>query len=159
MNTKITRIGVNRSVHLIDAENLCGAPRIATEQVVRLRTAYTASVAMGPLDQVILATSHLSVLALQAGWPGARYLMRSGKNGADIELAKVVVDENLDARFDHVYFGSGDGGLAPFAAHLGERGVPVTAVSRIGSLSPRMKLATRNVIYLDRPGIAALRSV
>lgn len=159
MNTTIARIGVTRSVHLLDAENLCGASLIAPEQVVRLRKAYLDSVDMGPLDQVILATSHLSVLSLQAGWPGARYLMRSGKDGADIELAKVVLDEDLDARFDHVYFGSGDGGLAPFAAHLGERGVPVTAVSRIGSLSPRMKLATRDVIYLDRPGIAALRSV
>lgn len=159
MNGKITRIGVTRSMHLIDAENLCGTSLVAPEQVVRLKTAYLASVEVGPLDHFILATSHLSVLALQAGWPGARYLMRSGKDGADIELAKVVANENLDTRFDHVYFGSGDGGLAPFAAYLGERGTPVTAVTRIGSLSPRMKLATKDVIYLDRPGIAVLQSV
>jgi hypothetical protein len=159
MKEKMTRIGITRGVHLIDAENLCGTPVVVPEQIVRLKTAYLASVKVGPLDHFILATSHLSVLALQAGWPGARYLMRSGKDGADIELAKVVLDENLDIRFDHVYFGSGDGGLAPFAAHLGARGLPVTAVTLIGSLSPRMKLATRDVIYLDRPGIAVLRSV
>jgi hypothetical protein len=159
MNNKITRIGVTRSMHLIDAENLCGTSLVAPEQIVRLKAAYLASVEVGPLDHFILATSHLSVLALQAGWSGARYLMRSGKDGADIELAKVVLHENLDTRFDHVYFGSGDGGLAPFAAYLGERGVPVTAVTRIGSMSPQMKLATKDVIYLDRPGIAVLRSV
>lgn len=159
MNSNIARIGVTRSVHLIDAENLCGASLITPEDVARLRNAYLASVQIGPLDHFILATSHASVLALQIGWPGARYLMQSGKNGADIQLATVVVDEHLDDRFDHVYFGSGDGGLAPFAAYLGGRGVNVTAVSRIQSLSARMKLAAADVIYLNRPGIAVLRSV
>ena len=159
MSGNVARIGVTRSMHLIDAENLCGTSLVTSEQVLRLKAAYLASVKVGPLDHFILAASHLSVLALQAGWSGARYLMRSGKDGADIELAKVVVHENLDTRFDHVYFGSGDGGLAPFAAHLGARGIPVTAVTRIASLSPRMKLATKDVIYLDRPGIAVLHSV
>jgi hypothetical protein len=159
MNRETVRIGVTRSVHLIDAENLCGASLITPRDVAELRNVYFASVEVGPLDHFILAASHASVLALQAGWPGGRYLMQSGKNGADIQLATVVVGERLHDRFDHVYFGSGDGGLAPFAAFLGGRGVTVTAVSRRQSLSPRMKLATAGVIYLNRPGIASLHSI
>ena len=151
------RIGVSRAVHLIDAENLVGASLLSANDVRRLCGAYLTAVPFGPFDQVILASSHASVLALQMGWPGARYKMKSGKDGADICLAEVVVEEHLEERFEHVYFGSGDGGLAPFAAHLESRGVHVTAVSRLRSLSPKMRLATTNVVFIDRPDIAVLR--
>lgn len=152
------RIGVSRSLHLIDAENLCGASLITPEHVRRLRDDYRATVPVGPLDQIVIAASHANILAVPREWSAVRYLTRSGKDGADICLAKVVVEERLAERFDHVFFGSGDGGLAPFAAHLENNGVPVTAVSRISSLSPRMKRATTNVIYIDRPGIAVVRA-
>lgn len=154
MNHRIPRIGQHRAMHLIDAENLCGSPLLTVEDVERLRREYFESVPIGPLDQIIIASAHVSVLSLIDGWPGQRYLMRSGRNGADVCLADVVIDEGLHKRFDRVFMGSGDGGLAPFAGYLEGKGVRVTAVSRVRSLSARMRLATSAVIYLDRPGIA-----
>lgn len=158
MNGNVYKFGVVRSHHLVDIENLCGTSLLHATAVADTRRAYFASVQVGALDQVTIASAHCNILAAAAGWPGARYLVKSGPNGADIRLAEVVVEEHLEDRFDRVHFGSGDGGLAPFAAHLGGAGVRVTAVSRIGALSPRMRLAASDVIYLDRPGIAALRA-
>ena len=158
MSRTMARIGQSRAVHLIDAENLCGSALLSVKRVRELRTAYMAAVPIGPLDQIILASAHISVVALGVGWPRQRYEMNSGPDGADIRLARIVVEENLHGRFDHVYMGSGDGGLAPFAGYLASAGVPVTVVSRIQSLSPRMRLAASNVIYLDRPGIAVYQA-
>jgi len=155
---KTSHVKQPRAVHLIDAENLCGSPLLTASAVRDLRRTYTDRVPVGPMDQIILASAHISVLALQAGWPGQRYVMRSGPNGADIRLAEIVAEEQLQRRFQHVYFGSGDGGLAPFAGFLEGNGVPVTAVSRIESISPRMRLATSEVIYLNHPAVALMRA-
>ena len=158
MIRSIPRIGHSRALHLIDAENLCGSSLVSVSAMIKLRDTYLEAVPMGPIDQVVLASSHASILALGMGWPGKRYLMRSGKDGADICLAGIIAEENIETRFDQVYMGSGDGGLAPFSGHLESCGVRVTAVSLAHSLSPRMRMATSDVILLDRPGIAALRA-
>jgi hypothetical protein len=158
MKSNIISLRNRRAVHLIDAENLVGGPLLSQSDVLQLRARYMASVPVGAMDQIIIATAHNSVIAVGAAWPGLRYEMRSGKDGADICLARIVVDEHLAERFGTVYFGSGDGGLAPFAAHLARQGARVTAVSRIGSLSRHMRVAASAVIYIDRPGIAVARA-
>jgi hypothetical protein len=153
------RIGRSRALHLIDAENLCGSSLVSVAAATKLRDDYMFMVPVGPLDQIVLASSHVSILALGMAWgQGKRYLMRSGPNGADICLAGIVAEEKIESVFDHVYMGPGDGGLAPFAAHLGSRDVSVTSVSLIRSLSPHMRMATSQHIFLDRPGIAVLRA-
>jgi uncharacterized LabA/DUF88 family protein len=101
------------------------------------------------------ASAHINLLTAGMGWPNARYLVRSGKDGADIRLAEVMVDERIADRFDHVYIASGDGGLAPFVASLGAHGVRTVAVSRTTSISPRMRLAAAETIYLPNRGAAA----
>ena len=158
MFNTMPRIGCSRAIHLIDAENLCGSSLLSVQAMSKLRDDYLGSVPVGPFDQIVLASSHASVLSLAIAWPRNRYVMRSGSDGADICLARIVVEENLESRFDNVYMGSGDGGLAPFSAHLESRGIRVTAVSRIHSLSAKMRIATSDVIYLDRPGIAVVRA-
>ena len=158
MSTNIASIGHGRALHLIDAENLCGASLLDIRAVQRLRAEYMASVPVGPKDQMVLACAHSSGAALGAGWPGGQHKWRSGPDGADICLARTVVEDNIAHRFEHVYMGSGDGGLAPFAAHLAAQGVHVTAVTRMGSLSPKMLLATSDVIYLEGREIMALRA-
>ena len=83
------------------------------------------------------------------GWPHARYRIRSGPNGADLALLDVLHYENIPARFTHVAIGSGDGVFAEEAARLGAAGVWVTVLSRRRSLSRRLELAAREVIFLD----------
>ena len=84
---------------------------------------------------MVLATSHLGLLNAGLGWPHARHLVRSGKDGADLELLDVLEHENVATRFRHVVIGSGDGGFSGAAASLAARGVHVTVVSRRGSLA------------------------
>ena len=111
--------------------------------------------AFGAMDQVEVASSHLTLLNAALGWPHARYRVRSGPDGADLALLDVLRHENVALRFTHVAIGSGDHLFAEQAAHLAAHGVWVTVVSRQRSLSPRLALAAREVIFLDTMAEAA----
>ena len=106
----------------------------------------------GAMDQVEVASSHLTLLNAALGWPHARYRVRSGPDGADLALLDVLRHENVAQRFTHVAIGSGDHLFAEEAARLAAQGVWVTVVSRRRSLSPRLALAAREVIFLDAAG-------
>jgi hypothetical protein len=82
------------------------------------------------MDQVEVASSHLTLLNAALGWPDARYRVRSGPDGADLALLDVLWHENVAQRFTHVAIGSGDHLFAEEAAHLAAQGVWVTVVSR-----------------------------
>ena len=116
---------------------------------------YTACLVFGAMDQVEVASSHLTLLNAALGWPHARYRVRSGPDGADLALLDVLRHENVATRFTHVAIGSGDHLFAEVAAHLAAQGVWVTVVSRRRSLSPRLALAAREVIFLDAAAEAA----
>lgn len=138
-----------RAVHLIDIENLVGAPRLTKQAVTIARYRYLAEISVGAGDHVIIATSSSqNLLAAAQGWPGARYLQKPGKDGADLMLAEVIANENLESRFKSAIIASGDGGLAPSVAHLASRGVATTAVAHSQSLSHKMRLAAHaSVIF------------
>jgi hypothetical protein len=106
------------------------------------------------------ACSHLTLLNAALGWPRARYLVRSGPNGADLALLDVIRCENVIDRFTHVVIGSGDGAFAAATASLTAAGATVTVVSRRYSLSNRLRLAAHNVVFIDdteQPSFIALR--
>ena len=63
--------------------------------------------------------------------------------------------ENIATRFTHVVIGSGDHLFAEEAAHLAAQGVWVTVVTCQRSLSSRLALAAREVIFLDTMAEAA----
>jgi len=107
------------------------------------------------MDQVEVASSHLTLLNAALGWPHAHYRIRSGPDGADLILLDVVRHENVARRFTHVAIGSGDHLFADEAARLVARGVWVTVVSRRRSLSPWLAHAACEVILLDTAAEAA----
>jgi hypothetical protein len=144
-----------RRLHLVDIENLAGDPRPSISQVRQAQGLYTGCLAFGGMDQVEVASSHLTLLNAALGWPHARYRVRSGPDGADLALLDVLRHENVAQRFTHVAIGSGDHLFAEEAAHLAAQGVWVTVVSRQRSLSPRLALAAREVIFLDTMAEAA----
>ena len=148
-----------RRLHLVDIENLAGASLPSLGQVREVQDLYTGCLGVGAFDQVVIASSHLTLLNAALGWPHARYRVRSGPNGADLELLDVLLCEDVAARFTHVTIGSGDGAFARAAASLAAADVWVTVVSQRGRLSPRLALAAHEVIYLDalQPVTAALR--
>jgi hypothetical protein len=138
-----------RAMHLIDIENLAGLERPSQADASRVRASYRQLVAVGPMDQVVVACNHLAFQGAGFGWIDARHLVRSGADGADLELLAVIYFEDVARRFDRVVIGSGDGIFASAAAHLASEGCQVTAVSRRESLSARLRLAVHEVIYLD----------
>ena len=116
---------------------------------------YVARLGFGADDQVVMAASHLAFLNAALGWPSARYRVRSGPNGADLELLDVLQHEDVAARFTHVVIGSGDGLFSQAAANLAARDVRVTVVSRRDSLSRALAGVAGDVRYLDVPRAAA----
>ena len=144
-----------RTLHLVDIENLAGAALPSLGQVSEVQGLYVARLVFGADDQVVMAASHLALLNAALGWPHARYRVRSGPDGADLELLDVLQHEDVAARFTHVVIGSGDGVFGQAAANLAARGVLVTVVSRRNSLSGALARAAREVVYLDAPRAAA----
>lgn len=144
-----------RALHVVDIENLVGAPIPSRAMVSQVQLRYLECLGFGADDQVVLATSHHALLNAGLGWPRARHLVRSGKDGADLELIDVLEHENVPTRFRHVVIGSGDGRFSQAAATLGARGIRVTVVSRWGSLARDLARVAADVIYLDGPLPAA----
>jgi hypothetical protein len=140
-----------RRLHLVDIENLAGAPIPSLGQIRRVQSLYAERLPFGAADEVVIASSHLTLLNAALGWPHARYRARSGPDGADLELLDVLLCENIATRFARVAIGSGDRAFAAAAASLAAAGVWVTAVSRRRGLSPRLALAACEVLYLDAP--------
>ena len=144
-----------RRLHLVDIENLAGEPLPSLSQVCEAQGRYADCLTFGAMDQVEVASSHLTLLNAALGWPHAHYRVRSGPDGADLALLDVLRHENVARRFTHVAIGSGDHLFTEAAAHLAAQDVWVTVVSRRRSLSPQLAEVAREVIFLDTPAEAA----
>ena len=140
-----------RRLHLVDIENLAGDSLPSLGQVREAQGFYADRLAFGAMDQVEVASSHLTLLNAALGWPHAHYRVRSGPDGADLALLDVLRHENVATRFTHVVIGSGDGMFGRAAEGLGAGGVRVTVVSLQRSLSASLARAARHVVYLDAP--------
>src|SRR6266480_3208880 len=84
-----------RRLHLVDIENLAGDSLPSLGQVREVQDLYTGCLGVGAFDQVVIASSHLTLLNAALGWPHARYRVRSGPNGADLELLDVLLCEDV----------------------------------------------------------------
>lgn len=148
MNKKtIKGIKATRSIHLIDIENLCGSGDLSVSQVEMVRAEYFELVQPGLEDLFIIASSHHNIEASGFGWPVGCHNFRSGADGADIVLAKAMLEDHIFERFDAVFLASGDGGLAPFASELIRQGSKVTVVTGPTQMSYAMRLLGCPVVY------------
>jgi hypothetical protein len=91
-----------RRLHLVDIENLAGDSLPSLSQVREAQGLYADCLAFGVMDQVEVASSHLTLLNAALGWPHAHYRVRSGPDGADLALLDVLEHENVAGRFTHV---------------------------------------------------------
>ena len=137
----------NRTLHLIDIENLVGSPDPSARQVRQVRDHYEPMyVRYG--DQVVVACSHHAFGSVAWEWPRARHVPRSGKDGADLALLGVITGERVAERFQHVMVASGDAIFADAVARLGMQGVNVTVIARHESFSRTLQLASRQHLLL-----------
>src|ERR1700731_2179932 len=79
-----------RTLLLVDIETLAGTAVPTLPQVMAVQDRYARRMALGVDDQVIMASNHLALVNAAVGWPHARYRVRSGPNGADLELLDVI---------------------------------------------------------------------
>ncbi len=131
-----------RTLHLIDIENLTGSSSPSAEEVRDCRDLYEGAF-VGDLDLVVIACSHHAFPAVGWEWRRARHIIRSGEDGADLALLDVIALESVAERFDSVVVASGDGIFTDAVARLGAADVHVTAVSRPESMSRTLRLAAR----------------
>jgi hypothetical protein len=149
MNSKKSKAGQQRSVHLIDIENLCRKSNPTREQVASARDSYFKKVEPGENDLFFVTVSSKNNLeAAMFGWGHASISCLEGHDGADILLAKMMLEDDLENRFDKVYLASGDGGLAPFAQSLLKKGVALEVVSAPWSLFIQYRFLGAEVSYL-----------
>src|ERR1700689_3399028 len=120
-------------LHAIVNEILAGAGKPSFEQIRVVQGSYVGHVTFSALDQVVVASSHLTLLSAALGWPHARSRIRSGPDGADLELLDVLLYERVAARFSRVVIGSGDGAFARAAASLAAPGGQGIGLSKPGS--------------------------
>ena len=151
LSPKAQRRYPSRTLHLIDVENLAGTGRPNPARVGAIWSWYQQWVGLGSVDQVVVACNHLALVDTALGWPGARYRVRSGPDGADLELLDVLCQENVLDRFSRFVIASGDGVFAAAAASLAAAGRWVTVVSRRESLAARLRLAACEVVWMDAP--------
>jgi hypothetical protein len=139
--------GPSRTLFLGDVENLVGRSDPACSDVKAISVAVHK--AFGHLEPVcVLASSHYCAPAVWYNWPDARYLVRSGPDGADKRLIQVVEDERVAERFGLVIIGSADGGFADTAAQLASAGVHVIGALGRGRLSRKLQFAVHETVRL-----------
>ena len=145
----VKAISKKRSVHLIDIENLCCESNPTTEHVRQARDAYFQKTQPGENDLFFVTVSSKNNLeAAVFGWGQASFSCQEGHDGADILLARMMLEDDLENRFGKVYLASGDGGLAPFARSLISKGVEVQVVAVPRALSVQYRLMGADVSYL-----------
>lgn len=104
-------------------------------------------------DQVVIGVSHVGLIATADAWPGARVVVESGPDGADLALLEVLQHEDVGRRFDEVAIISGDGIFAKAVAQLGAMGVRVTVIGHRGHVARRLRTAAAETRYIGRAQI------
>jgi hypothetical protein len=139
----------NRTIHLIDIENLCLNSNPTLKQVQQVRSEYFEFVKPGPSDLFyVTVSSKNNVQSAVFGWPNAWHGCKEGHDGADILLAKAMLEDDLESRFDGVVIASGDGGLAPFVQSLVSKFKAVLVVSQPSAIALLMARSGGSVRYL-----------
>lgn len=117
------------SAHLIDIENLAGRGLLSIEDVTKVKFRYERSSIVSQGDFILLASGPQNKKAIYKAWPGAAYVWKKGKDGAELAILNLICNLNDLSCFERIYIGSGDGKLAQIADRSVLQGTPVTIVS------------------------------
>lgn len=120
-------------------------------QVHAAQAAISAAIGSRQSDQVVLACGQSSAIVVGFEWDGPRrFKFRRGIDGADLELLDVLESEQVGERFTDVVMASGDGIFTDAISWLAyTSGTDITVVSRPEACARSLRMAAKNVIYLN----------
>jgi hypothetical protein len=138
-----------RTLHIVDADNLTGGPTeyqcVADEAAARYRAA--AGVRVG--DLVVVGSDLRSAAVTAFSWPTATLRRTTGTDAVDHLLLEDLTPCFVEARFERVVLGSGDGIFASRLARLRAAGLRVQVVAATGSVSWRLYPVTHRVTIVE----------
>ncbi|MFC0313709.1 NYN domain-containing protein [Gordonia phosphorivorans] len=134
-----------RRLVLVDIENAARGATTSPDHVQTLRAEISHTLHLGAWDQIIVGCSHYSLLSAKLGWPTARFVVRSGPDGADLALLAELAQIDT-SRFAELALVSGDHLFAPAVAAAG---IPTTVLSHRTSLSRELRLAANRIRLLS----------
>lgn len=137
-----------RQIVLVDIENLAGGACLTAAAVRSAKEGLVATGQIGAKDHVVIGTSHVGLVQVGRTWDGVRYVVRSGRDGADLALLDVMA-EDLAHRFESVVLASGDGIFTDAVAALAAASVPTVVIGRRGHIARSLQLVAARVIYID----------
>ena len=142
---------IGRALFLGDIENLAWDRKKNTllPHKIELISKAVNKIFNGYEVQEVIASSRFFAESVWFHWGrNVRRLFASGPDAADLELLRVMNSEDLSARFNTVFIGSGDGIFSESASDLVAKGVQVVVLTGTGTLSKKLKLSSSYSISL-----------
>ncbi len=138
---------VQRSLHLVDVENLCGDGFPSIDKAHERLTAYVAIAGLKEGDLGFAAANRHLERRLSHELPSCLRWVPAGigANAADRALLRRIDIDLYARRYDRIVLGSGDGGFTESVSALVAAGLEVQVVACHGSLSNRLREAATAV--------------
>lgn len=133
-----------RRLILIDIENFNGLAVQSAAEAKWCKKMLTHWLSIKEGEIVIIASDMSGIFNVNKGWPGARFLMGKGIDGADHRLIQEIERMNI-GQFGEIALVSGDGIFADPVARAAEQGIPTTVYSHGLQLSKRLQFAAAQV--------------
>ncbi|MDQ6613313.1 MAG: hypothetical protein M3083_00720 [Actinomycetota bacterium] len=131
----------NRSVHLVDIENLIGHGRASIYELASAAAEYINVAPVVGGDLVVIGCDRGLRLNVGLAWPGVRVVAGTGRDGAETALLADFCVSPLLRRFRQVVIGSGDHAFAGLAWDLTMLGTVVGVVAPPGALAKELASA------------------
>jgi len=144
-------IPAERTLHLVDLENLMGGPFQSVEAMHYASDWYRHTAPVRPADHVIVAVNPKLAVVARSEWP--RILMRvaKGPDGADLALIKELQDPSwVASHYGRVMVGSGDGIFAPAIEAMRAHGITVGVLARERQVSRALRRSANFVTLFSR---------
>ncbi|NYG59362.1 hypothetical protein BJ980_002285 [Nocardioides daedukensis] len=139
-----------RQLILVDIENVVGGAVLTPAAARWARTQIESVLSVRADDHVVIGMSHVGLFDSALAWPGKKYVVNSGPNGADLALLAEMESVRVE-RYDEVVLVSGDGIFTEAVSALIDRGARVTVLTHRAHCSKRLRLAAHETVDLQ-PG-------
>ena len=152
--TTTSSVPSQRSLHLLDLENLVGDPR-ADETLVRdTLTRYLRVARWREGDHVFIASNPglMRHVVFEPPVPWNAHAT-CGPDGADVMLLSLAPPELIVRRYARLVVGSGDGIFAARANTARALGVDVLVVARAGRCSSRLRRFPHVLLFAPQPDV------